>query len=249
MPLKAVLFDLWETLILDRPDRAQPRRVWRIEAVHTVFAGHGFDIDHMAIGAALDATNVALMHLHDKGLDIDGPGRATLLLDVLEQQSGRRAPASVAGDLLAAISAMPLDKAPHLAPDAQETLTALRELGLATALISNAGMTTAPNLRLMLRHHGIEALFDALLFSDELQLAKPDPRIFHAATEKLRVEAEDCAFVGDNPHNDVAGSLAAGMFAVQIGAKAREGVTAVPCIRIDTLAELIPALRSEARLA
>jgi FMN phosphatase YigB (HAD superfamily) len=55
--------------------------------------------------------------------------------------------------------------------------------------------------------------------------------------------------VGDNPHNDVAGSLAAGMFAVQIGAKVREGVTAVPCVRIDTLAELIPALRAEARLA
>jgi putative hydrolase of the HAD superfamily len=248
MPLKAVLFDLWETLIHDRADRAHPRRVWRIEAVHTVFAGHDFDIDYMAVGAALDATNVALTQLHDKGLDVDGPGRATLLLDILEQQSGRRAPSSVAGELLDTIAAMPLDKAPHLAPGALETLTALRELGLATALVSNAGMTTAPNLRLLMRHYGIEALFDALVFSDDLQLAKPDPRIFHAAAMELRVEAADCAFVGDNPHNDVAGSLAAGMFAVQIGAKAREGVSAVPCVRIDTLSELIPALRAEARL-
>jgi HAD superfamily hydrolase (TIGR01509 family) len=248
MPIKAVLFDLWETLIHDSADRAHPRRVWRIEAVHGIFERHGFDIDYTAIGAALDATNVSLTRLHDEGRDVDAPGRATMLLDILEQQSGRRAPDSATDELLDTIAAMPLDKAPHLAPGALETLTALRELGMATALVSNAGMTTAPNLRLMMRHYAIEDLFDGLLFSDELQLAKPDPRIFHTAARDLGLEAEECAFVGDNPHNDVAGSLAVGMFAVQIGAKVRDGVTAVPCVRIDTLFELIPALEAEAGL-
>jgi HAD superfamily hydrolase (TIGR01509 family) len=249
MLIKAVLFDLWETLIHDDPDRAHPRRVWRIEAVHTIFDSHGFEIDYTAVGAALDATNVALTQLHDEGRDVDGPGRATMLLDIIERQSGRKAAASMADELLETIAAMPLDKAPHLAPGALETLTALRELGLATALVSNAGMTTAPNLRLMMRHYCIEDLFDQLLFSDELQLAKPDPRIFQAAARDLGVEPEDCAFVGDNPHNDVAGSLAVGMFAVQIGAKVRDGITAVPSLRIETLSELIPALQAEARLA
>jgi HAD superfamily hydrolase (TIGR01509 family) len=248
MPVKAVLFDLWETLILDRSDRSHPRRVWRIEAVHGVFTKHGFDIDYMAIGAALDATNVALTRLHDKGRDVDAPGRATLLLDILEQQARRRAPASVADEVLAIITAMPLEMAPHLAPGALETLTGLRELGLATALVSNAGMTTAPNLRLLMCHYAIEELFDVLVFSDELQLAKPDPRIFEAAARDLRVEAIECAFVGDNPHNDVAGALAVGMLAVQIGAKTRDGITAVPNIRIDTLSELIPALQARAQL-
>jgi HAD superfamily hydrolase (TIGR01509 family) len=247
--LKAILFDLWETLIQDRPDRAHPRRVWRIEAVHGIFSRHAFDIDHLAVGAALDATNVALTRMHDEGRDVDAPGRATLLLDVLEQQAGRPAPLSCVDELLDTIAAMPLDKAPHLAPAAAETLAALRDLGLAVALVSNAGMTTAPNLRAMLRHHGIEDAFDALLFSDELQIAKPHPRIFQSAAEQLGVETTDCAFVGDNPHNDVAGSLAAGMFAVQIGAKVREGVTAQASVRIDHLAELIPALQAEARLA
>lgn len=249
MPIQAVLFDLWETLILDRPDRAHPRRVWRIETVHAIFRRHGFEIDYMAIGASLDATNVALTRLHDEGRDVDGPGRATMLLDILEGQSGRRAPASVAGELLDTIAAMPLDKAPHLAPGAIETLTALRKLGLATALVSNAGMTTAPNLRLMMRHYAIDDLFDCLLFSDELQFAKPDPRIFLAAARDLGVEVEDCAFVGDNPHNDVAGALAVGMFAIQIGAKMRDGITAVPRVRIDSLSELIPALQAEVLLA
>ncbi len=247
MPLKAVLFDLWETLIQDHPDRAHPRRAWRIEAVQAIFDRHGFEIDHLAVGTALDATNLALNRLHDEGRDVDAPGRATLLIDLLEQQSGRRAPDSCSDELLETIAAMPLDMAPQLSAGAFEALTSVRELGLATALVSNTGMTTAPNLRLMIRHYGIEGLFDSLLFSDELQIAKPDPRIFHAAARHLGVEAAECAFVGDNPHNDVAGSLAVGMFAVQIGTKTRQGVSAVPHARIDTLSELAPALQSEAR--
>jgi HAD superfamily hydrolase (TIGR01509 family) len=249
MPIKAVLFDLWETLIQDRPDRARPRREWRIETVCAVFVKHGFNIDGESIGTALDATNIALTRMHDDGRDLDADGRETLLLDLLEQQSGRRAPDSVSGELLSIIASMPLDKAPHLAPGAIETLNALREMGLPIALVSNAGMTTAPNLRLLLRHHEIDCLFDSLVFSDELQLAKPDPRIFHLAASELSVEAGDCAFVGDNPHNDIAGALAAGMYAVQIGAKVRDGITAIPHVRIDTLFELIPALRAESLIA
>ena len=249
MPIKAVLFDLWETLIQDHPDRARPRRQWRIESVQTVFVKYGFDIDHESVGTALDATNIALTRMHDEGRDLDASGRETLLIDILEEQSGKRAPSTVNGELLSIIASMPLDKAPHLAPGALETLTALREMGLPTALVSNAGMTTAPNLRLLLRHYEIEALFDSLVFSDELQVAKPDPRIFELAASGLRVEAADCAFVGDNPHNDIAGALAAGMYAVQVGNKVRDGITAVPHIRIDGLLELIPALRAESKLA
>ncbi len=249
MPLKAVLFDLWETLIEDTHELARPRRAWRIDAVHAIFLRHHFEIDQTRIGTALDATNMALTRLHDKGRDVDGPGRATLLIDILEEQGGQRAPDSVADELLETIAAMPLDKAPRLAGGAIETLTSLRELGLATALVSNAGLTTAPNLRLVIRHYGIEDLFDCLLFSDELQIAKPDPRIFHAAARDLSVDPADCAFVGDNPHNDVAGSQAVGMFAVQIGDKVRDGVTSVPGLRINSLLELIPGLRAQAQIS
>ena len=248
MPLKAVLFDLWETLIHDTHERARPRRAWRTEAVHAIFQRHDFQIDQALIGVALDSTNVALTRLHDEGRDVDGPGRATLLIDILEKQSGLRAPDSARDELLQTIAAMPLDKAPSLAIGATETLTSLREQGLATALVSNAGMTTAPNLRLMLGHYQIENLFDCLLFSDELQFAKPDPRIFHAAAQDLGVDPAECAFVGDNPHNDVAGSQAVGMFAVQIGTKSRDGVTAVPGLRIDSLLELIPGLQEQAHI-
>jgi putative hydrolase of the HAD superfamily len=169
-----------------------------------------------------------------------------MLVEILKQQTRHEVPNEATDDLLQIITSMPLEMAPHLAPGAFETLSGLRQLDFATALVSNAGMTTAPNLRLMMRHYEIEALFDALIFSDELQLAKPDPRIFATAAQALGLDSADCAFVGDNPHNDIAGALAAGMFAVQIGAKSRDGISAVPHARIDALSELIPALLAEA---
>jgi putative hydrolase of the HAD superfamily len=94
----------------------------------------------------------------------------------------------------------------------------------------------------MLGHYGIEELFDVLVFSDELKIAKPDARIFAAALTGIGHAAADCAFVGDNPHNDVYGATQVGMFAVQIGAKVRDGIT--PPLRIDSLSELIPALKA-----
>jgi HAD superfamily hydrolase (TIGR01509 family) len=109
-----------------------------------------------------------------------------------------------------------------------------------TALVSNAGFTTAPNLRMLLDHYGLSELFDVLVFSDELEIAKPDPRIFKQALAGLGLRPDDCAFVGDNPHTDISGALSAGLFTVQIGAKSLDGIR--PHARIDSLSQLIPAI-------
>jgi HAD superfamily hydrolase (TIGR01509 family) len=139
---------------------------------------------------------------------------------------------------------MPLQLAPQAAADALETLSAMRELGVRTALVSNAGLTTAPNLRLMLDYYGLGENFDVFVFSDELKIAKPDPRIFKQALAGLGLRPADCAFVGDNPHTDIAGALVAGLYTVQIGAKSLDGIR--PHARIDTLAQLVPALTAAA---
>jgi len=78
-------------------------------------------------------------------------------------------------------------------------------------LVSNA----TENLEeMLLNHHGIIDLFDLVINSARVGLAKPDVRIFHLAAERLGVPASACVFTDDLAHN-VEGARAAGMRAFQ----------------------------------
>ena len=61
---------------------------------------------------------------------------------------------------------------------------------------------------------GIEPYVACVVLSDELDVNKPDPRIFRYAEQKADTEAHSCLLVGDNPDTDIAGALRAGWDAV-----------------------------------
>ena len=242
MPLKGVLFDLWETLINDLPERGLPRRDWRRRRVVEALSAQGWSGNHETVLEALDATMVAISRMEDTGFDTNSAGRALLFADELAALAGVRPPEAALHDIEVAITEMPFEMAPVLAPGALETVVALKQRGLALALVCNAGFTTAPHLRSLLNHYGLLPHFDALVFSDEHQIAKPNARIFHVALEALGLGADACAFIGDNPHTDISGALAAGLFAIQIGAKERDGIT--PHARVSHLSQLVEVLEA-----
>ncbi|KPK47323.1 MAG: hypothetical protein AMJ77_03485 [Dehalococcoidia bacterium SM23_28_2] len=74
-------------------------------------------------------------------------------------------------------------------------------------MISNA----TKNLEEILEnHHRIIDLFDVVINSARVGMAKPDVRIFHLAAERLGVPVSACVFTDDLIHN-VEGARAAGM--------------------------------------
>lgn len=247
MELRAVLFDLWGTLIEDPDQRSRPRQLWRAENVRALLATAGCDLSLEAVDSSLVAAGAALSTLHDGGLDVSAAGRVDLWARHLPVSVELSASSRAA--LEAAITTMHPVHRPQPAEGALELLRHVKEMGLATALVSNAGLTTAPQLRIMLAEFGMAPYLDACIFSDDHELAKPNYRLFQAALDQIGVEASTAAFVGDSPHNDVYGARQAGMLAVQIGhrvAPPSTGYTrndaAVPDARIGTLAELLPAL-------
>lgn len=54
-------------------------------------------------------------------------------------------------------------------------------------------------------------LVDALITSEDVGAAKPDPRIFAVALRRLEAQPEETVLVGDNWHADVLGALAVGI--------------------------------------
>ncbi|MDP2674433.1 MAG: HAD family hydrolase [Dehalococcoidia bacterium] len=129
---------------------------------------------------------------------------------------------------------------PVPAPGAHDVLEEARRRGLGVGLVSNTGITPGYVLRALLAESGLLAYLQALTFSDEACLAKPAPEMFLCTLEALRVAPANAVFVGDMPHADLAGALAVGMWAVQMGDKQLNGVQ--PHARIDALPELFGAL-------
>ena len=90
----------------------------------------------------------------------------------------------------------------HAYDDALPTLVALRELGVRTCLLSNAGLP----IRSVLDREGLTGWFDHAVLSYEVGVVKPDPRIFAAALAALDLPAASVLMVGDNAHDDGGGA-------------------------------------------
>ena len=60
--------------------------------------------------------------------------------------------------------------------------------------------------------------FDTTVFSCSVGLSKPDPRIYELAADQLGVEPSDCLFVGDGANDELPGAERAGMSALQLRA-------------------------------
>ena len=80
-----------------------------------------------------------------------------------------------------------------------------------TAVLSNADSTLVARLR---DEHGIYDLFDEVVCSADVGLAKPEARIYALAAERVGLPADECVFIDDLDAN-VAGARHAGMSAIQ----------------------------------
>ncbi|MEW6585053.1 MAG: HAD family hydrolase [Nitrospirota bacterium] len=77
-----------------------------------------------------------------------------------------------------------------------------------TAIVSDAQWVFAEPEMAML---GLDQFFKVKIFSSRLGFKKPDPRLFHAAADKLGIAPRDSVYIGDNPFKDLGGAKNAGM--------------------------------------
>lgn len=101
----------------------------------------------------------------------------------------------------------------RVASDVIPTLTKLRERGLKLALVSN---TFIPGFVLdkHLDMHDLLEFFPHRIYSSDVGVCKPHPRIFEVALRQVGVKAADALFVGDIVRKDIVGAQRVGMRAV-----------------------------------
>lgn len=95
-------------------------------------------------------------------------------------------------------------------PEVADTLQRLRDSGRKLAILSNG---SPKMLNAAVSHAGLSKAFDASLSADELEIYKPDSRVYQLACDRLEVRADAICFVSSNGW-DIHGSANFGFQAV-----------------------------------
>jgi putative hydrolase of the HAD superfamily len=214
--IKAVSFDLWDTLVVDDSDEAVRRerglRSKRDERRYLTWealsAREPIPLEQVTL--AFDTLDAAFNKVwHDQFVTWSIEERFEVLLRGL----GRELPPAEFDALIAKQSDMEAEIPPRAIDGARD---ALEELAgrYRLCIVSDAVFTPGRSLRKILDAHDLESYFEVFVFSDEAGRSKPHRVAFDKAAEGLGVELSEMVHVGDRQHNDVAGPQALGMKAV-----------------------------------
>ncbi|MEI6669997.1 MAG: HAD family hydrolase [Acidobacteriota bacterium] len=120
--------------------------------------------------------------------------------------------------------------------DVIRSLTRLKQAQLTIVVVSN----TSPTLRRVFARLDIEPLIDLVIASDEEQIEKPDPRLFHIALARSGADPGTTIHCGDLYEIDIVGARAAGLPAVLLDSA---GIYHdVDCPRVASMTELADGL-------
>ena len=239
MPTRAVLFDLFDTLVvfnvrvpLYRVGGTQRSTMpWLKDAFRAEFPDGDFE---QFVNALIDVTTETVRARPPEFREVPSRVRFERALD----RSGLATPGAQQH-----AEALSLAHMAHLAsavelPDGHAELLASFASRFRLGLVSN--FDHAPTAHALLTRFGLARFFDAIVISDEFGRRKPHPAIFREGLKRVGVSAEDAIYVGDTAVDDVEGPKRVGMRAVWLNRSNRElppGAVA-PDFTIHSLPEL-----------
>jgi putative hydrolase of the HAD superfamily len=203
MAIKGILFDLYGTLIDIETDEGM-EEIYRAVAHFLTYHGvylHRWEVrDHY-------------YRVMNQQRDQSGEEYPEIIVediwDALLKEQGMR-PASARFPLATTLAQLFRGisrKRLRLYPGVKETLDTLRG-AYHLALVSDAQPCFArPEIRAV----GLGGYFNAVVISAEYGFRKPDPRLFQAALEGLRLSTQEVIFVGNDMHRDIFGASRLGI--------------------------------------
>ncbi len=211
--IRAVTFDLWETLLLEKDGWSLRRRNARCQGLARALEKFGVKISVEQIALAFEKMTPWLANIWNKNNEVTHLDQIRFILKAASKGAIRMREEWVE-DLSSAYVSAILEVPPYLNPDARKVLQSLKEQGKLVGLICNVGLTPGFGIRRFLTKKDIVKYFDLMLFSDEVGFRKPNPEIFRLAAQRLKVEPYETVHVGDNLKSDVWGAKNAGFRAV-----------------------------------
>jgi putative hydrolase of the HAD superfamily len=237
MPIRAVLFDMFDTLMLIEKNHAfySPS----LKKAHSYLVKNGVDVEFRAFRDAYIKARNALYYEADTKLEEPHFNcRISNALRSLGYVEVQRKIVSGATNKFCE-GFMEYVRIDDHARSTLEKLYGKYKLGI----VSNFAIPEC--VEKLLEKNGLEKFFDVVVVSATVNKRKPSPEIFQKALEKLDVRAENTVFVGDTVDSDIIGAKAAGIKSIFIERRKQEGVNqACPNEIIKSLNELLEAMKN-----
>ncbi len=244
MSYRAVLFDLFDTLVLFHRDRLPEvqvdGKVIRSTAGHLHAAFRPFAPD-VALSVFVEALFWSWQEAEriraEAHREVGAPERFGMLFGRLGLEASAEA-----RDVLLATHMRELSRAVECPSHHAPLLADLKER-YRLAVVSN--FDYAPTCRAVLERERIAHLFETIVISDEVGWRKPKPVIFETALRRMDLSPVEALFVGDRADIDVLGARGVGMPSAWINreAAALPADMQPPDFEIRDLAELRAILR------
>lgn len=243
MTLKAILFDLDDTLI-DWGDFSED---WEAVERPRLIGVYGYLSQFgKPRGTINDFVRAFFKHSREAWNNARNTLIAPQLTKILTAAAQDMGYANAQWDMEECLQAYDWCAIPHTTvfPDVPDALALFRTHGLRTGIITNAFQPM--RLRdVELEQHGLLQYFPECRFSAaDLQYLKPHPSVFKRALDCLGLQPHEVVFVGDNPTADIGGAQGAGMKAIMRVLEKRKsfvGGLIVPDAEVYSLTQ-IPAI-------
>ena len=251
MRVKAITFDLWDTVIRDDSDEAKrvarglpSKREARRALSHALFKQQT-GVEKDTFDLVYDTMESAFNHVwHEQHVTWMVDER----LKVLEGAFRCRLPEDKRDVLIRRLEEMEVEVPPDPVEGIGEAIAELAAR-FPLAVVSDAIYSPGRCLRQWLEMQGLLGYFRAFAFSDEIGHSKPHRSMFGHVAAGLGVAVDEMLHIGDRDHNDIKGPQALGMKAVLFTAsrdRDRDATTAdAVCERASDLAGTV--LRLAAR--
>ncbi|MDF2686662.1 MAG: hypothetical protein K0S55_1844, partial [Clostridia bacterium] len=193
--VKAVIFDLFETLVTEWGHEKYTKRKMAIDLGVDVkiFNDEWEHLHHdMYMGKYKDFTSALSFILNKMNLKIDPELIKTVAKKRISTKAKCFDPIAININIIA-------------------MLNDIKHAGYKLGLISNCDFSEITAFR----SFELYSLFDTVLLSCDEKLIKPDNAIYDLCAKKLNVIPSDCLFFGDGGCNELDGALNAGMKAAQ----------------------------------
>ncbi len=214
--IKAVTFDLWDTVIHDDSDeevRQQKGLRTKVDERNFLIWQSVNTVTSLSMDTVKQATNVVNCEFNRVWREEYVTWTVTERLRRVLKQLNVNLPARRFQGTVKALESLELNVPPRPIDGALEALTEISQQ-FPLAVVSDTINTPGKGLRLWLEMHDLIDHFQFFAFSDEVGRSKPHRDIFASALSDLDVDFKDAVHIGDREHNDIKGARALGMRAI-----------------------------------